>query len=239
MNKSAVLAFRRHFSAYDRQVFLAHCAQSPLSDVARAAVDALLDDYVTSGGVKFAAHLEVVARARVGVARLLGGDSADVAFIKNTSDGALLAADLLPLQAGDVVLVADCEFPANVIPFDLLTSRGVSVCRVPTPDHRPDMARFDEARAGRRGLVALDRELRRLALACQLGDREAQALHGLRLGVGGHLERFSDALALARQLLGLALVLGLDDLVQLFAPGAHDFNLGPSISCRPSCLCPS
>src|SRR5204863_269383 len=52
--------------------------------------------------------------ARVAVARLLNAEPAEIALATNTSHGLNLAACALPLQRGDVVLVSDREFPANV-----------------------------------------------------------------------------------------------------------------------------
>src|SRR5881396_2482981 len=54
--------------------------------------------------------------ARVAVARLLNAEPTEIALATNTSHGLNLAARALPLQRGDVVLVSDREFPANVYP---------------------------------------------------------------------------------------------------------------------------
>src|SRR3989441_804235 len=44
-------------------------------------------------------------------------EPAEIALATNTSHGLNLAARALPLQRGDVVLVSDREFPANVYPW--------------------------------------------------------------------------------------------------------------------------
>src|SRR5438034_833873 len=77
--------------------------------------------------------------ARVAVARLLSAEPSEIALATNTSHGLNLAACALPLQRGDVVLVSDREFPANVYPWMLLKKRGVEVELAPcAPEGWPD-----------------------------------------------------------------------------------------------------
>src|SRR5437879_8124065 len=64
--------------------------------------------------------------ARLVVARLLNAEPAEIALATNTSHGLNLAARALPLQRGDVVLVSDREFSANVYPWMLLKKQGVA-----------------------------------------------------------------------------------------------------------------
>src|SRR5436853_228769 len=79
--------------------------------------------------------------ARVAVARLLNADPSEIALATNTSHGLNLAASALPLQRGDVVLVSDREFPANVYPWMLLKKQGVEVELAPcAPEGWPDEA---------------------------------------------------------------------------------------------------
>src|SRR5256884_2680811 len=77
--------------------------------------------------------------ARVAVARFLNAEPDEIALATNTSHGLNLAARALPLQRGDVVLVSDREFPANVYPWMLLKKQGVDVELAPcTPEGWPD-----------------------------------------------------------------------------------------------------
>src|SRR6266702_2804184 len=77
--------------------------------------------------------------ARVAVARLLNADPAEIALATNTSHGLNLAASALPLKRGDVVLVSDREFPANVYPWLLLKKQGIDVELAPcAPEGWPD-----------------------------------------------------------------------------------------------------
>jgi selenocysteine lyase/cysteine desulfurase len=83
----------------------------------------------------------MVTRARELAARLVNADASEIALATNTTWGLALAAATLPLASGDVVLVSDKEFPANVYPWMLLKDRGVRLELVPTtPEGWPDEA---------------------------------------------------------------------------------------------------
>lgn len=74
----------------------------------------------------------VLERCRELVARLIGADSDEIALMVNTGYGVNLAARSLPLRPGDVVVIPDRDFPANVYPWLALErSRGVLVHKVP------------------------------------------------------------------------------------------------------------
>ncbi|OLC09748.1 MAG: hypothetical protein AUH41_04420 [Gemmatimonadetes bacterium 13_1_40CM_66_11] len=80
-----------------------------------------------------------LAAARLGIAQLINCDPSEVALATNTGYGLNLAARALPLKPGDVVLLSDKEFPANVYPWLLLRDEGITVevarCR---PEGWPD-----------------------------------------------------------------------------------------------------
>ena len=69
----------------------------------------------------------------------------EIALTVNTGFGLSMAARSLPLDAGDIVLVSDREFPANVYPWMRLKELGVEMELVPTtPEGWPDEARLLE-----------------------------------------------------------------------------------------------
>ena len=82
-----------------------------------------------------------LAESRRLAAALINADADEIALAPNTSFGVNLAARALPLEPGDVVLVSDREFPANVYPWLALRERGVEVELAPTtPEGWPDEA---------------------------------------------------------------------------------------------------
>jgi len=80
-----------------------------------------------------------LAAARLGIAHLINANPAEIALATNTGFGLNLAARALPLKRGDVVLLSDKEFPANVYPWLMLRDQGITVemarCR---PEGWPD-----------------------------------------------------------------------------------------------------
>lgn len=77
-------------------------------------------------------------RGRELCAGLVGATSAEIALMVNTSYGINLAAGMLPLAAGDVVVTFDREFPANVYPWMALEQKGIRLHRVPCAGRLPD-----------------------------------------------------------------------------------------------------
>ena len=65
--------------------------------------------------------------ARLGIAQLINADPSEIALATNTGFGLHLAARALPLQRGDIVLLSDKEFPANVYPWLMLRDQGITV----------------------------------------------------------------------------------------------------------------
>jgi len=92
-----------------------------------------------------------IAESRKLAAALINADPDEIALAPNTSYGLNLAARSLPLEAGDIVLLSDREFPANVYPWLALRDRGVVVELVPTtargwPDEAYLLQRMAEPR---------------------------------------------------------------------------------------------
>jgi selenocysteine lyase/cysteine desulfurase len=73
-----------------------------------------------------------LAESRRLAARLIGASAEEIGLTVNTGFGLSIAARGLPLGPGDVVLVSDREFPANVYPWLRLSDSGVATELVPT-----------------------------------------------------------------------------------------------------------
>jgi selenocysteine lyase/cysteine desulfurase len=73
----------------------------------------------------------ILVKARERAARLINASVEEIALATNTSFGLNLAARMLPFRRGDVVLVSDGEFPANVFPWKHLGDRGVTMELLP------------------------------------------------------------------------------------------------------------
>jgi len=80
-----------------------------------------------------------LAETRRTIAQLLNAETEEIGLTTSTTLGLNVAAQAMPVEPGDIVLVSDKEFPANVYPWKQLESRGVIVELAPTQsDGRPD-----------------------------------------------------------------------------------------------------
>ena len=120
-------------------VYLNNASIGPIPERTRRALDEftakrtaphLLPDRELLGGLQ---------TARETIASLVNADTGEIALTTNTGFGLNVAAGALPLHGGDVVLISDREFPANVYPWLLLKKRGIEVELAPcAPEGWPD-----------------------------------------------------------------------------------------------------
>lgn len=130
--------------ARDR-IYLNNASIGPIPLRTQRAIDAIAAKRRDPGQFSDDELPSVLTDARTAVARLLHASTDEIALAPNTSYGINMAAQVLPLRAGDVVLVPDGEFPANVYPWMLQARRGVQTELVPrTAQGWPDEARLLE-----------------------------------------------------------------------------------------------
>ncbi|HWH33797.1 MAG TPA: aminotransferase class V-fold PLP-dependent enzyme [Acidimicrobiales bacterium] len=118
---------RDQFPVTERWNYLNHAGVCPLP---AAAVDALAayGRQAASGGSLSGDDRQARAEeVRAGAAGLMGVPVADVALVKNTTEGLGFVANGLTWQPGDRVVVPDLEFPSTVYPWLALADRGVVV----------------------------------------------------------------------------------------------------------------
>lgn len=127
------------------RVYLNHASIGPIPERTQRAIDDVEAKRRDPGLCRDADLLAILAAARGVAARLCGADPAEIALAPNTSFGLNVAANALPLEAGDMVLVPDGEFPANVYPWLNRRRDGIEVELVPrTPEGWPDERRLLE-----------------------------------------------------------------------------------------------
>lgn len=113
-----------------------HAAVTPLPEPSREAMADLVADQASNGDVNWPQWRRNVERVRQVGAKLIGADPAEVAVVRNTTEGIGLVAEGFPWRAGDNVVVPASEFPSNLYPWKHLASRGVEVRVVEAPDER-------------------------------------------------------------------------------------------------------
>lgn len=136
MTERELAAVRRLFPITERCAYLRHASAGPLSTPVRAAVEACLDGVQWRGYVGGGDWWERLAHIRALAARLIGASPGEIAFPRNTSHGLLFVANGIPWRAGDVIVTAETEDPANVYPWLHLAQRGVETRFAPAPGGR-------------------------------------------------------------------------------------------------------
>jgi cysteine desulfurase/selenocysteine lyase len=193
-----------------------HAAVAPLTERARRTLIAWADDLAENGEVNDAARVGRIEEVRRLAGQLLNADPLDIAFVKNTSEGVGIVAEGLPWRAGDNVVTAEDEYPANLYPWMNLAARGVELRRVPSRDGR---ILLDDLHA------ALDARTRLLSLSF------VEYASGFRndLAAVGQLCRDKGVLFFVDAIQGLG-VLPLDvrrTPIDFLAADGHKWLLGP------------
>ena len=121
--------------------FLNSASTGPLPERSRRAVDAFNAKRATPYLLPDADLFAIFTESRELAARLLNAEAREIALATNTSYGLNVAARALPLEPGDIVLVSDREFPANVYPWLARRKDGITVEVAPvTAEGWPDEA---------------------------------------------------------------------------------------------------
>ena len=130
-----MLSARQHFPGVLDKVFLDAACISLAPRSAVEAIEKFLDlAMVCPMESATAQHIfmdEMRAAARPAVARLVNAREDEIALVESTSHGLSLAADSIPLQPGDRVLLSDLEFMEVAIPWTQKKKNGVEIDVVP------------------------------------------------------------------------------------------------------------
>lgn len=121
---------KAEFPLLDEVLYLNHAAVAPWPRRTRDAVAAFADQNIHLGARDYPQWARVEQRLRERLGGLINADAADVALLKNTSEGLSVIAQGLDWRAGDQVVISDQEFPSNRIPWQALADQGVEVVEV-------------------------------------------------------------------------------------------------------------
>jgi cysteine desulfurase/selenocysteine lyase len=128
---------RRAFPFFERKICLTHASVSPLPRVVAEAVSEYSLRIMHEGQFDFV-HDDIYRRCKERVAKLIGSGAVpdEVAFCGSTSHAIGTVATGLRWQSGDNCVVADGDFPANVVPWKNLQHRhDIEVRFVPYRAH--------------------------------------------------------------------------------------------------------
>lgn len=125
-----VEAIRTLFPAVEKMTYLDSGFQTPMSRPVRDALETFIREGFETAGPK-SVWLDRMEETRAKVAALLNAAPEEVAFTKNTSEAMNIAANALPLKAGDNVLMIHGDHPNNAYAFLNLKKKGVEIRVIP------------------------------------------------------------------------------------------------------------
>ncbi len=132
-------AIRQDFPVTERYTYLNHASIGPVPRSTAQMMQSFLAARSLTGGLAIQGEWEdrIYGTTRGNVARLINArQETEVTFTRNTSHGLNIVAAGLPWQAGDNVVCAETEFPANVYPWENLRRKGVEVRFVKAENNR-------------------------------------------------------------------------------------------------------
>lgn len=196
-------------------LYLNHAGNSPLSERGRAALEGLTEQ-LASRPYRTGHSQELAEEVRAALGRLLGAEPDTLALVRSTAHGLSLLANGLDWRAGDNVVGARQEYPANIYPWLSLRDRGIEFRQV-----EPEAGRLTPEAV----LALVDERTRVVALS------HVQFWNGYRLDlarIGTELDRRGVIFAVDLIQSAGALQLDLDRLpVDFAAAGGYKWQLGP------------
>ena len=117
-------------------MYLNHAAAGVLPRRTRNAIVELVDGQAQRGVLGFVAVESHLADYRARVGRFIGATGDDVAFLRNTGDGANTIARGLEWSPGDEIVLCDDEFGSNALPWLALREFGAEIRFIHTARER-------------------------------------------------------------------------------------------------------
>ena len=154
-----MLPARQHFPGVQDKVFLDAACVSIAPRPAVEAIERFLDLAMTCPHESATAqHIfmdNLRAAARPAVARLINAQEDEIALVESTSHALRLAADAIPFEAGDRVLMSDLEFMQVAIPWVQKRKDGIEIDVVPNRNGEVRIEDFAERIQARTRVIAI------------------------------------------------------------------------------------
>jgi len=135
VNPNDWTSVREEFPALAEKTFLDAACVSLAPRRATQAIEQFLDNALRcperSATLHHIAMDDLRGVARREVARLIHAREDEIALVESTSHGLALAADAIPLERGDRVLIADLEFMQVAVPWCQKKTAGIEIDMVP------------------------------------------------------------------------------------------------------------
>jgi cysteine desulfurase/selenocysteine lyase len=121
------LGWRELFPVTRNLIYFNHAALGPLSARACEAIERHARDQRDNGALHWREWYAEDSHLRAAAARLIGAGAAEIAILKNTSEGLSFVAEGYRWKSGDNVIATDLEFPSNYTPWRNLQKKGVEL----------------------------------------------------------------------------------------------------------------
>jgi len=135
--------FRDQMPVAAKWAFFDHAAVAPLPAPVRDAFVGYANDMAVDATAGRSPWRKRVDETRRLAAAMIAADPAEIALVRNTTEGIGLVAEGFPWQPGDNVVLPAGEFPSNLFSWLNLASRGVEARIVPTENERLDLDRLE------------------------------------------------------------------------------------------------
>jgi selenocysteine lyase/cysteine desulfurase len=147
--------FRAQMPVAQGWAYFDHAAVAPLCQGARKAMAQCIDDATENGDANSTRWANRLEEVRGFGAELLAADPAEVALVRNTTEGINFVAEGFPWREGDNVVTPADEFPSNQYPWINLAARGVETRRVKSDEGRVSLDALAAACDERTRLIAV------------------------------------------------------------------------------------
>lgn len=131
----------QEFPLTDEWHYLNHAGVGPWPRRTSEAIQAFAEENLQQGAAEYPRWNKLEAQLRQQLAEFINApSSADIALLKNTSEGLSMVAHGFPWSQGDNVVISDQEFPSNRVVWESLSTYGVETRQVPIDISDPEQA---------------------------------------------------------------------------------------------------
>jgi selenocysteine lyase/cysteine desulfurase len=205
------------FPLLNKLIYVNHATLTPWPRVTQRAVQRFARLNHEQGPMVYREWMDNADRLRALIARMLNAPAAaDIALLKNTTEGVNIVANGIDWRSGDTIVTTVADFPSNRLPWEALASRGVKLrCVDVRREADPEAALLD----------AMDDRTRLLALSSvQWSDGFRLQLKSLGAACrAAGVLFFVDAI----QHFGALRVDVSADQVDILSAGSHKWQMGP------------
>lgn len=207
---------RTEFPIVNKIIYLDMAYGNPLATSVKQAMEEYMDAFQKDGvSVARARAYGVLEDVRSQFASIVGAETSEIAFVKNTSEGLNITASGLKVKPGDNIVINELEHPNNTYCWDLLREKGVEIRRIPQFDGRVDVEDI---------IADIDTRTRAVAIASTTNMGFKFDLK--KVGVACH-DHKSLLVVDVVQSLGIEPLDVKDSYVDVFSASAHKGLLGP------------